>query len=247
MGYGRLAVCALAVASTAHAQSLESRIANAKGSVAFEYTTRPTVCGRGNNINIRDRGDYYDSYGGCRMGPARVLLQRDGSTVTSLNVTVASHPDDADTELGEVLPSEASKYLLSIAPKLQGRSGDRAILAAEIAEGGAPWRELLRIARDDNASESARKASVFWVSQEAEEAATAGLGSIAADDDSALSVRKDSLFFLAQRPHGEGIPALVKVVESSKSVALKKDAIFFLAQSRDDRALALFERLLSGK
>jgi PBS lyase HEAT-like repeat len=60
-------------------------------------------------------------------------------------------------------------------------------------------------------------------------------------------VRSDALFFLAQRPHGEGIPSLIKVVRESKSVQLRKDAIFHLAQSGDPRALDLFEQMLSGR
>jgi hypothetical protein len=60
-------------------------------------------------------------------------------------------------------------------------------------------------------------------------------------------VRQDALFHLAHRPNGEGIPALVRVVETSKSVKLRKDAIFYLSQSRDARALELFERLLAGR
>jgi HEAT repeat protein len=109
------------------------------------------------------------------------------------------------------------------------------------------WRDLLRIARDSEASESSRKSALFWVSQEASGAATAGLDSIAADDDATLSVRSDALFFLAQRPNGEGIPALVRVAEKSRSTKLRKDAIFFLAQSGDPRALALFEKLLTAR
>jgi HEAT repeat protein len=163
-----------------------------------------------------------------------------------LRVSVGGVPERAETNLGEVTPGEAARYLLALAPRLAGRSGDAAVLGAEIAVGVVVWPELLRIARDSGAAESARKAAVFWVSHEASTAATAGLDSIAVDDEATLSVRREVLFHLAQRPHGEGIPALVRVAESSKSVKLRKDAIWFLGQSRDDRALALFERLLGG-
>ena len=57
----------------------------------------------------------------------------------------------------------------------------------------------------------------------------------------------NTLQFLGSNGDGEGIPALIKVVETSKSAKLKKDAIFYLSQSRDPRALDLFEKLLSGK
>jgi hypothetical protein len=181
------------------------------------------------------------------MGPARVVLRRDGNRVADLRVTVGGRADAADTDLGEVPPADAVAFLLDHAPGLTGRGADNAVMGAVIAEGAMVWRRLLQIARSSDASESARKASVFWVSQEASAAATAGLDSVAADDDVSLSVRKDALFHLAQRPNGEGIPALVQVAETSKSISLRKDAIFFLAQSRDARALALFERLLAGR
>jgi HEAT repeat protein len=160
---------------------------------------------------------------------------------------VGARPEAAETDLGAVPPAEAARYLLSVAPRLSGRAGEAAVMGAAIADGVVVWQRLLQIARDSEASESSRKAAVFWVSQEASDAATARLDSIAVDDDATLSIRSDALFFLAQRPNGEGIPALVRVAESSKGVKLRKDAIWFLAQTRDPRALALFERLLGGR
>ena len=257
-------VLAMAAATTAAPQSLESRVASAHGSVAFEYVTRPNVCGDGSSISVSDdaspgwmlrssRSGIHigtrrrDTYERCDVGPARVLLRHEGAHVVELRVSVGGQPENADTELGDVRPQEAATYLLELAPRLSGRSGDDAVMGAAIADGVVIWQRLLSIARDSAASEASRKAALFWVSHEASAAATAGLDSIAGDDDGLLSVRSDALFYLAQRPGGEGIPALIRVVESSKSVKLRKDAIWFLAQSRDGRALALFEKLLSGR
>jgi hypothetical protein len=250
------------LAQVASAQSLESRVAAAGGTVAFEYATRPNVCGDGSSIEISDdsssgwtmrksrRGVHVGRRSGgytrCEVGPARVVLRTDGGRVTDLRLTVGGRPQAADTELGEVPAAEASRYLLDIAPRLL-EGADDAVMGAQIAEGAVVWRRLLQIARDNSASEPARKASVFWVSHEAGTAAVAGLDSLAQDDDASTSVRADALFHLAQRPNGEGIPALVRVAETSKNKRLRKDAIFFLAQSRDSRALELFERLLAGR
>ena len=251
------------VAHVASAQSLERRVAGARGSVAFAYATRANVCGDGSSITVSDdaspgwttrssrsgihMGSRVSRYERCVMGPARVVLHRDGDRVVEVRVTVGGAPRPADTDLGEVPASEAASYLLDIAPRLTGRSADDAVMGSEIADGVVVWQRLLQIARSRDASEAARKAALFWVSQEASNAATAGLDSIATDDDATLSVRSDALFHIAQRPHGEGIPALVRVVETSRSVKLRKDAIFFLAQSGDARALALFERLLAAR
>jgi HEAT repeat protein len=176
-----------------------------------------------------------------------VVLRRDGSQVTDLQVTVGGRLEKADTDLGDVPPADAARYLLSVAPQLSGRAGDQAVMGGEIAEGIVVWPRLLRIARDDNASESSRKAAAFWVSQEASVTATAGLDSLASDDAATVSIRSDALFYLARRPNAEGIPALIRVAETSKSAKLRKDAIWYLGQSQDSRALALFEKILSGR
>ena len=257
------AAAIMTLAGVASAQSLESRIAAARGSVGFEYVTRPNVCGDGASITVSNdsspgwtvgthrSGVHIGTGGGgrydrCDTGPARVVLRRDGTRVVDVGVSVGAPLHSAGTDLGEVPPAEAASYLLDLAPRLAGRAADHAMIGARIAQGVTVWPRMLKIARDSNASESARKAALFWVSQEASDAATAGLDSIAADDDGSLSVRSDALFYLAQRPDGSGIPALVHVVESSRSMKLRKDAIWFLAQSRDRRALDLFEKLLTG-
>jgi hypothetical protein len=258
------AVAALAGAGVASGQTLENRIAAARGTVAFEYETRANVCGDGSSITVSDDSSYgwttRRSRSGihmgtrrnrrnredCVMAPARVLLRRDGGgTVSGLAVTVGGPQDRADTELGDVPAADAAQYLLAIAPRLSGRSGDDALLGAAIADGVVTWPQMLRIARDGGATESVRKSAVFWVSHEAGIAATRGLDSVVTDNDATLSVRSDALFYLSQRPDGEGIPALLRVAETSRSMKLRKDAIWYLAQSRDHRALDLFERLLA--
>jgi hypothetical protein len=261
-----IAAVLLLVASTtaASAQSLDSRVAASRGSVAFEFTTRRNVCGNGASINISDdttpgwttsrrRSGIHmgRSIAGdtsvCEEGPARVLIAHSGATVMSVDVTVGGREARADTELGAIAPAEAARYLLAIAPQLSGRAGDHAVMGAAIADTPSLWRRMLEIARSGDASESSRKSSLFWVSQEASTVATAGLTDVAMDDANGGTVRSDALFYLAQRKDGEGIPSLIRVVRESKSAKLKKDAIFYLSQSRDPRALDLFEKLLAGR
>jgi len=255
-------LCAFAQSSSA--QSLETRIANAKGTVAFEFNTRRNVCGNGMSINISD-----DSSSGwttrsrrsgihigrsvagdqsiCEEGPARVTISQSGGKPSDVRVTVGGREERVDTNLGAIGAAEAARYLLSIAPALSGRSADNAVMGAAIADSASVWKRMLEIAKDNTASEGSRKSSLFWVSQEASTVATAGLGAVATDDDAANGVRSDALFFLAQRKGGEGVPALIRVVRESKSAKLRKDAIWFLSQSRDPRAIALFEELLTGR
>ena len=258
-----VAALLLAAPALARAQPLDARVASARGSVGFEFATRPNVCGNGMSINISDdtspgwttrrnrsgiqmgRSTGEDRV--CEQGPARVVLQHSGATVTGAGVTVGGRDTRADTELGVVAPAEAARYLLAIAPKLAGRSADEAVMGAAIADAPSSWRRMLAIARANDASESSRKSSLFWVSQEASGIATAGLTDIAMDDANGGSVRSDALFYLAQRRDGEGIPSLIRVVRESKSAKLRKDAIFHLSQSNDPRALDLFEALLAGR
>jgi hypothetical protein len=250
------------VASIAEAQSLDDRIASAPRIVAFEFETRANVCGNGRSISVSDdssagwmtrsrrgihigRRDSRDrEY--CEQGPARVVIDHDARRIRDVRVTVGGAGERTDADLGAIPSADAARYLLSIAPRIDGQGADDAIMGAAIAADVKTWPRMLDIARDNGASESARKAALFWVSHEASAAATAGLGAVANDDDAATSVRSDALFFLAQKK-AEGIPALIRVVNESKSVKLKKDAIFFLSQSRDPRALDLFEKLLSGR
>ncbi|MEP7002736.1 MAG: hypothetical protein ABI969_19750 [bacterium] len=260
----RTVVLVVAVAAQgAGAQSLENRIANARGTVAFEVNTRRNVCGNGVSITVSDdsaagwttrsrksgmhmgRQFAGDSYL-CEEAPARVLLTHSGATVTDVRVTVGGHDARADTELGAAGAPEAARYLLSIAPGLANHSADQAVMGAAIVDAPSPWRRMLEIARANDASDGARKASLLWVSHEASTVATAGLTDVAMDDASGNAVRSDALFYLAQRKDGEGIPSLIRVVRESKSVKLRKDAIFFLSQSHDPRALDLFEKLLAG-
>ena len=262
----RLCIAALLLATpaTVRAQSLESRVAAARGSVAFEFDTKRNVCGNGSSINISDdttagwttRGRQSGIHMGrtmagdtpiCEEGPAHVVLVHSGGTVTGVDVTVGGREARADTDLGAIPPAESVRYLLAIAPQLSGRAADHAVMGAAIANTPSPWRRMLEIARSADASESSRKSSLFWVSQEASAVATAGLTDVAMDDANGASVRSDALFYLAQRRNGEGIPSLIRVVRESKSAKLRKDAIFFLSQSRDPRALDLFEQLLAGR
>jgi len=259
-----LAVGVVALQSApAHAQRLEDRVADARGSVAFRFATKPYVCGDGRSVyvsndtepgwNIRRRSGMHlgtrdsDDPRDCEVAPARVVVEHDGKSVSSVRVRVGGPLVAADVELGSVSASDAVRYLLSVAPQLTGRSADQAIMGAAIADGSPVWQRLIDVARDNNASEASRKASVFWVSHEAGTAAAAALGSVAEDDEATLGVRSDALFYLAARKNGEGIDALIRVVKTSKSTKLRKEAVWYLGQTRDPRALALFAELLSGK
>lgn len=257
-----LAVAALGSRGV-QAQSLEERVAAAPGRVAFDFAVHDNVCGDGNGIHIADdaspgwnvrrqrsgvtirhRGDDGSP---CEIAPARAIIEHEGRRVTSVRVTVGGPGARVDRFLGNVTAEDAARFLLAVAPELDGRSADDAIVGANIADVPRVWPRLLEIARDAAASERSRKSAIFWLSHEAGEAAVAGLADVAEDDEASTSVRQDAVFHLAQRKDGSGIEPLIRIVRKSKSAKIRKDALWHLGQSRDPRALALFAELLAGR
>jgi len=53
------------------------------------------------------------------------------------------------------------------------------------------------------------------------------------------------VFALSQLPKDEGVPKLIEVARSHRDAAVRKQAMFWLGQSRDPRALAFFEQVLT--
>ena len=86
---------------------------------------------------------------------------------------------------------------------------------------------------------------MFWLGQAAGDAATRGLTDLVADGDQDHEVRESAVFALSQRPHDEGVPALIRIAKDNKDPDLRRKAIFWLGQSDDPRALSLFEELLT--
>jgi HEAT repeat protein len=88
---------------------------------------------------------------------------------------------------------------------------------------------------------------VFWLSQEASDAATAGLTELVEDERGDREVREQAVFALSQLPDDQGVPALIKAAKTSTDPGIRKKAIFWLGQSDDPRALTLFEEILATK
>lgn len=241
------AALVLAAAATAEAQSLASRAAAAPdGKLRMSFAARPGVCGYGENIvSTRHTADWESA---CDPGPVRVVLSVLDGRVTGVKTYVGGRWRPAEgvaTDLGMVSAPRAADYLLSLAAKLDGRAGKDAILPATLADSAAVWPALLAIARDTSRPRETRKAAVFWLGQAAGKAATEGLESLALDRSGDRAVREHAIFALSQRPHVEGVPALIRIARTHPDPALRKKAIFWLGQSEDPRALALFEELLT--
>ncbi len=255
---------ALLIAAAAQGQSLSERVARADGTLRFTYRPKPGVCGdgaatiyienvsgerrvqlRGNSWNYSSR--YSDEWTrSCEPGPVRIALTVEQGRVTSLRTYVGGEwrPRTDAVDIGAVGASAAADFLLGLAERTGSRVGNDAMFAATLADSTDAWRRLLRMARNTDITRAVRKQAVFWIGQEAAEAATSGLKELI-ESDQDVQVREQAIFALSQRPAEESVPVLISLVRRNDiDPRLKKNALFWLAQKDDPRALALFEELL---
>ena len=245
-------------------QGLSDRVAGAPdGEVRFHYATRPGVCGNGRNVISLEceqgscgrhrisSGSYYDDAGDCACteGPARVALAVRGGKITRVRVFVGGEERSpggaAVTDLGAVSAAAATRFLLDVAARAGGEVGRDALFPTILADSVTVWPDLLRLARDTRVAQETRRSAVFWLGQAAGEAATRGLSDLVDADDVDLAVKESAVFALSQRPHDEGVPALIRIARSHHSPSVRKKALFWLGQTNDPRAIALFEELLT--
>ncbi|MHB1297804.1 MAG: HEAT repeat domain-containing protein [Gemmatimonadaceae bacterium] len=257
-----LAVVALAVSGgDAFAQSLGARVTEVRsGTVRFSYPSRPDVCGNGRgNVSIgRNTGSSSASNAGrtssreweeeCEPGPVRVAVDLDRGEVVAVRSYVGGRWwGDADADLGPVGAKVASDWLLTLAERSDAKPAKEAIMPAMLAEGVEAWPRLLKLANDADRPRDVRNAAIFWVSQEASEKATAGLQAIVDDASGDREVRKSAVFSISRRPKDESVPALIRIARTHGDAEVRKAAIFWLGQSRDARAMAYFEEILSAR
>lgn len=247
-----LAVALLAApAASGRAQTLRQRIEGAPdGTVRLSFAARPSVCGNGRNISMSHRGAARDGWeSACDPGPVRVALDLRRGAVTAARTYVGGRWRPLEgrvTDLGGVSAPEAAGYFLDLLERGGAAHPPPALLSpAVMADSITTWPRLLRIARDPSLARETRKQAVFWVSQDAAEAATEGLAELANRPGEDREVRLQAVFALSQLSDGRGIPALIGLARSNQDPAVRKRAIFWLGQSGDPLALALFEELLT--
>ena len=244
-----LAVGALAIPT--EGQGLAERVRQAPdGNVTFQFALKDDVqlchngvTTRGSSWRVNSRGDGRDT---CASGEGEVRLRvRDGAVV-EIDLLPPS-ADRSGTDLGFQDAETAAEYLLDVAANHRDEDvAEDAIAPAAMIEGVTIWPALLELARDRSVSEDVRKQAVFWLSQDAAEAATVGLASIAENDSDDAEVRDAAVFALSQRPDEEGVPILMELAVNARHAKVRKSSLFWLAQSDDPRVLPFFERILTG-
>ena len=154
---------------------------------------------------------------------------------------------DAEADLGRVDSEDAANYLLDLA-RASDRDdvGEDALATLSVIDDVVVWPGLLELARDRRLTDDTREAAIFWLGQEAAEAATDGLSDLASDDGEDEDVREAAVFALSQQPREVGMPALMDLARSSTHADVRESALFWLAQSKDPAVLDFFEEILSG-
>jgi hypothetical protein len=244
-----LLAAALLAPGLLRSQTVAQRVARAPdGAVRLSFAAREGVCGNGSNINISDDHDQQWK-SDCEHGPVRVSFRKAGSALSDMKVRVGGQwrsDAPAATDLGLVPAREAADYLLGVATG-GSAEGDQAIMGAQLADSSVVWPRLLDMAKKKGLPDKTRQSAVFWVSQAAGDQVVKAMGDIAADASEDRELRQAAVFGLSRRPADEGVPALIRLSASDRDPEIRRQAMFWLAQSKDERALAWFEKVLTSR
>jgi hypothetical protein len=115
--------------------------------------------------------------------------------------------------------------------------------ALSVSREPAAVDEIIRMAKEDESSH-VRGQALFWLAQKAGKKAAATITD-AIENDPDTEVKKKAVFALSQMPKDKGVPKLIEVAQNNRNPAVRKQAMFWLGQSKDPRALAFFEKILS--
>jgi HEAT repeat protein len=115
----------------------------------------------------------------------------------------------------------------------------------EVSHDPEAVQTLIRSAQSDSSPE-VRGQALFWLAQKAARKA-APVISEAVESDPDTEVKKRAVFALSQLPKDQSVPMLIHVAQSNSNPSIRKTAMFWLGQSRDPRALAFFEQILTAR
>ncbi len=247
--------CALLLPGAGAAQdgdALDRRVRDAGADrVAFRFEVDPDVTVCENGFRRGEDGDtYWGRWSGdgprCPGGPLEVVVTRGARGVRDVDFGPVGH-EDADVDLGEVSPSEASEWLLSLAYRgADADAAEEAMAGAVVARDVDAAPALVGLARDRDLDGEVRRSALFWVSQEAARGIDTTLAGIAADEAEDQDVRDAAVFGLSQRPESEAVPALMDLARTAPHVKTRKTALFWLSQCDDDRVVEFFSSMILG-
>lgn len=254
---GLAAAAAMMLTGSGLSAQLAQRVqATNDGTVRFAYDVKAGVeiCDR----SIRNGGHRTTWYsddgeydpGTCITDVVEVDVEVRNGVVRAIEVVRPSEapPSDLRGRVERVPAAEAVDFLLGLA-RIGATPGaaEDAVFPATLADVEGTWRGLIDLARDRSIHRSVRKNALFWVGQEAADAATEELSGVALADDEEQEVREAAIFALSQRPENQAIGSLIEIARSAEQAESRKSAMFWLAQTEDDRVVAFFEEVLLGR
>lgn len=244
------------MSASLEAQTLAARIAAVEnGAVTFHFAPRAGICGDGEHFIRTGRSSYHGSFSTgramepCIFGPVQVRVVLEDGAANRVQTWVGPLRPRAARDLGAVSAPEAARYLMTVAARGGAGANAKAIFPAVLADSTTVWPALLAIARDtDTRPRATRQEALFWLSRFASGAIAGRPNEPFADDDDTVSDNEDlkthAVFVLSQLPRGEGIPQLLEIARTNRSVRVRSQALFWLGQSGDPRAITLFESML---
>lgn len=220
------------------------------GQATLHFATRPGVWGEGGSICVEDDDTDWQRPRRYRQGPLHLRLDFADGRLVELAFDVGQPPpagSGRELALGELAPARASTLLLDLAERVPGPAAEDLILPATLARDVETWPRLLALARNPALAADLREQAVFWLGQDAAQAAGEGLTAILADDDADLVLREQAIFALSLREGEAALTPLLRIARESPHPQLREKALFWLAQRDDPRVLALFEDILLAR
>jgi len=133
------------------------------------------------------------------------------------------------------------RRMMSDDPSVRVR--EKVVFALSISKEPEAVTTMIEAAKGDK-SDRVRGQALFWLGQKAGSKAISAI-SDAIENDPETDVKKKAVFALSQLPPDDGVPRLIQVARANKNPAVRKQAMFWLGQSKDPRALAFFEEVLT--
>ena len=238
----------LAASTEADSQSIAQRVRSAgDAEVRLAYATRNGVCGDGANIvafaevlYIYPSMESYGRWSGvdCRHGEARVALTVRGGEVEVIRTRVGGSWRQSNgrvVDLGTVPVAEAARYFLALAEQVDGKQARNTLLPAVIADSVDVVPDLRRLAERTTAPREARKRAIHWMGMLGDRSLVAPLQRLAQADDDDDGIAEAALFALAHLADDAGIPTLVELARSDRSIELRRKAVFWLGMSGSEK------------
>lgn len=197
-----------------------------------------TVIGTRSNVPVQLEGS----------DAVAVLFRVSNNTVEKVQVYSLGCPLDAGGLPFVWLTGVSTKASLSYLEKLVATNNsehlaDGTIFAISQHDDPEALDSLIHAAKSDP-SAHIREQALFWLAQKAGKRASSTITD-AIENDPDTQVKKRAVFALSQLPKDESVPKLIEVARSQRNPEVRKQAFFWLGQSKDPRALAFIEEVLT--